>query len=382
MMNDFDINKIQNETNEINYILNKCKEEKRTIVLFGAGENGLMNLKYFRKYGLSDDLVFCDNDPDKHGTLIDGIPVISINDLKTKYKNSSIVITPRIGHDEISLQLKENNLDKNIINQSHEQTIISEIQFYEDYRNYYNVIYDNRYMFAQLFKILSDDKSKVIFYDRLNYCITANSKYLIPMTSKNVQYFDSDIFKLTKDEILIDGGAFTGDTAEAFILQTNGEFSKIYSFEPEKDKHSDFLNKYSSYKNIELIPCGLWRKKDMLKFSAENTGSSRLNEYGNTEINVISIDEFLNGRPVTLIKMDIEGAELDALRGAEKTIKKYRPKLAICAYHNPLDIVNIPLYIKELIPEYKIYLRHYYENSSETVCYAILDTKKMENENE
>ncbi len=72
--------------------------------------------------------------------------------------------------------------------------------------------------------------------------------------------------------------------------------------------------------------------------------------------------------------MDIEGAEFDALKGAEKTIKKYKPKLAICVYHNPLDIVNIPLYIKELVPEYKIFLRHYSESSSETVCYAIPDT--------
>lgn len=370
-MSGFDINMIKNRQNEISYILNKCKKEKKPIVLFGAGENGLVNLNFFRRYDFSNELVFCDNDPNKHGTLIDGIPVISFCDLKKKYKNSSIVITARLYHKEILSLLIDNNLYDNVINPLSEQTIVSEVKFFEDYKNYYDLICDNKHKFAELFNILSDYESKMIIYDRLNYCITANSKYLISMKSTNVQYFDTDIFRLTKNEIFIDGGAFTGDTVNEFVHQTKGEFKKIYSFEPEKDKHKEFLKKYSNYNNIELIPFGLWRKKEVLKFHAENTGSSRLSENGNVEISVVSMDEFLEGRPVTLIKMDIEGAELDALKGAKKTIQKYKPNLAICVYHNPLDIVNIPLYIKELVPEYKIFFRHYTENSSETVCYAI-----------
>jgi len=377
MLNKFNISIIKNKPNEINRILNKCERiltnNNSTIVLFGAGIIGLINLRYFKEYGMSDKIVFCDNDYTKQRTVIDDIPVISFDDLRTKYKDSYILITSGLYYDDIVLQLKENKLDKKIINLQQEQTIVSEIQFYEDYKNYYNVICDHEHRFSQLFDILYDDYSKNILHDRLNYCITANSKYLIPLKSKNVQYFDPDIVKLSKNEILIDGGAFTGDTVETFIQQTDGEFLKIYSFEPEKDKHSEFINKFSMYHNIELIPCGLWRKNSVLKFKAENAGTSKLSEYGNIEVPVTSIDEFLNGKPATLIKMDIEGAELDALRGAEKTIKKYRPKLAICVYHNPLDIVNIPLYIKELVPEYKIFLRHYNKSSSETVCYAIFN---------
>lgn len=377
-MNEFDINIITNKSREINYIFNKSKElfikDKRTIILFGAGKIGLVNLKYFRKYEISNELIFCDNDPKRQGTLINGIPVISFYELINKYKNSYIVITSQEYHEEILLQLKENNLYDNIINPLPEQTFVVEDQFYEDYVDYYNIICENKHKFTQLFSVLSDYESKMVFYNRLNYCISANSKYLIPMKSKNIQYFDAEVFRLTEEEILIDGGAFTGDTVEAFLQQTNGEYSKIYSFEPEIDKHSEFLNKYSIYSNIELVPLGLWRKTELLKFYAENNSSSKVSDYGNIEIPVTSIDEFLNGRPATLIKMDIEGAEFDALKGAEKTIKKYKPKLAICVYHNPLDIVNIPLYIKELVPEYKIFLRHYSESSSETVCYAIPDT--------
>ena len=69
--------------------------------------------------------------------------------------------------------------------------------------------------------------------------------------------------------------------------------------------------------------------------------------------------------------MDIEGAELEALKGAEETIKRYRPKLAICVYHKPEDIVEIPKYILNINPDYKLYLRHYSDNAGETVLYAI-----------
>ena len=70
--------------------------------------------------------------------------------------------------------------------------------------------------------------------------------------------------------------------------------------------------------------------------------------------------------------MDIEGAEIEALKGAEKTIKKYRPKLAICIYHEPDHLYRIPLIIKEMVPEYRIYIRHHSDTASETVCYAVI----------
>lgn len=69
--------------------------------------------------------------------------------------------------------------------------------------------------------------------------------------------------------------------------------------------------------------------------------------------------------------MDVEGAELIALKGAEQTIKKYKPKLAISIYHKPNDLWEIPLLIKSWVPEYKIYIRHYNVVSSETIMYAI-----------
>ena len=85
------------------------------------------------------------------------------------------------------------------------------------------------------------------------------------------------------------------------------------------------------------------------------------------------IDEAVDpNNRVTFIKMDIEGSELEALKGAQQTIQRDRPKLAICIYHKPEDMTDIPLYIKSLVPEYRLYVRHHSNRCSETVLYAVM----------
>ena len=123
-------------------------------------------------------------------------------------------------------------------------------------------------------------------------------------------------------------------------------------------------------KNIEIIPKGLYNKETSLNFLNKGPGSKVLLD-GSTHIDVTSIDNVLNGNAATFIKLDIEGCELEALKGAKNTIIKYHPKLAICVYHKPEDIFEIPKYILSLVPNYKLYIRHYSNVELETVLYAL-----------
>ena len=109
-----------------------------------------------------------------------------------------------------------------------------------------------------------------------------------------------------------------------------------------------------------------------MHFNALNNSDSMIAETGETCIEVMPIDEAVDpSQRVTYIKMDVEGSELESLKGAKRTILKDRPKLAICIYHKPEDMLTLPLYIKSLVPEYKLYLRHHSGTESETVLYAM-----------
>ena len=83
-------------------------------------------------------------------------------------------------------------------------------------------------------------------------------------------------------------------------------------------------------------------------------------EGGRTSIETITLDDYVTARNLPrldFIKMDIEGAELKALEGAQKTIRKYKPKLAICLYHLPHDPVLIPKLLNEICPDYQFHFK-------------------------
>jgi choline-glycine betaine transporter len=86
---------------------------------------------------------------------------------------------------------------------------------------------------------------------------------------------------------------------------------------------------------------------------------------------VVALDDVLHAQPVSLIKLDIEGAEADALQGARRLIEKYRPGLAICLYHFPHHLWSIPLWVAELNLAYRFYYRAYEQSTFETVLYAL-----------
>lgn len=119
----------------------------------------------------------------------------------------------------------------------------------------------------------------------------------------------------------------------------------------------------------ELIPKGVWREAGELHFKIAERGSKIL-EGGEASIQVDSIDHRIGIKP-TYIKMDVEGAEYQALLGAKNTISAYKPKLAISVYHEPEDIWELPVLIHKLNCEYRFYLRHYSFFEVETVLYAV-----------
>lgn len=173
--------------------------------------------------------------------------------------------------------------------------------------------------------------------------------------------YQTDKFKIEPGDIIIDAGAFVGDTALLYAINTQKN-CEIHSFELIEE--SNMLMK----KNLELNNISHLVKTNQLALSDKSNEIVYINKvahragstiFGNDDgepIKTISIDDYTqqnNIKKIDLIKMDIEGAEKQALIGSTMVIRKYKPKLAICLYHKPDDIFEIPETILNIDSSYK-----------------------------
>jgi len=296
--------------------LKKSMPKDRKIVLYGAGTMGRKVLRSF-----SDDerfSGFCSQTKEKQEHGYCGWPVISPEELLAR-KDMSVVISTSRSYEEIKQILQEGGYPQN--------------QVYSLEGNYY------------------EDPG---------------------------QYFAPDFMRYKKEEVLIDVGCCDLNSILQMVKYSKC-LKKAYAFEPDPASYKICQEKRERFhlvSEVELLPFGAWSTRTELHFSATNDGLSHMCDTGEITVPVITIDEMLAERghqeKITLIKMDIEGSELEALRGAKETIRRDKPKLAICIYHKPEDMTEIPLYIKELVPEYRLFVRHHSNSSGETVLYAVL----------
>jgi len=187
--------------------------------------------------------------------------------------------------------------------------------------------------------------------------------YPYPTNSLKDQYF-IDEFKHSNR--FVDCGAYVGDSASKYFKLNGG--GMCISFEPDP-KNLEKLNKELKNKNALIYPLGVYSKTDILKFNPLGSGGS-FNEDGELEVAVTSLDETIYNFKPDYIKMDIEGAEKEALLGAKNIIKDFSPKLAISIYHKAEDLWEIPLLIKEINPKYEFKIRCHANMCLETILYA------------
>lgn len=229
--------------------------------------------------------------------------------------------------------------------------------------------------------IFLDELSRII-YVRFLQTHMMRRRIPIPDDPLDRQYFPENI-KLGKGyQRFICCGAFNGDTVR-HLHAKHGRIGSLACFEPDKQNFNE-LSSYLSSHHAELadhivaFPCGTYSRSDQLRFSGSKRTSSTISESGDTFIQCVSIDDALPGFSPTFIHMDVEGAELSSLQGAERTIRECRPDLAICVYHYPNHLWEIPQYVADLDLDYKLYLRNYTSFTIETVLYATINDENMQ----
>jgi len=235
----------------------------------------------------------------------------------------------------------------------------------------YDWVLEHKEQLQNTFDMLEDELSRDSLAAYINQKISANFKYLAKVKREN-QYFEDGLIELSGNEIFLDCGAFDGDSAAALAaaLERRGlpSLQRVIAFEPDPENYEKMLRR--GLRGLTCVCKGVAEKPGTVCFSKDGT-SGRVQEDGEAVVELESIDHYLNGAPVTMIKMDIEGMELSALKGAEQTIRTCRPKLAICIYHKREDLWEIPEYIRGLVPDYKFYIRAYDYTACELVLYAL-----------
>jgi len=220
---------------------------------------------------------------------------------------------------------------------------------------------------------LADEKSRKIYLGMIKFRQTRSKKDYPFFAFKEEQYFIKEL-NLSKDEVFVDCGAFTGDTVDLFLRRCKKcGYKQIIALEPDPKNYEKLKSKHGNNPKITFINAGVYDSDGEILFAEDKSGIFKITDNKDESVGSITVRAIdgLGLEKVTFIKMDIEGAELNALKGAEKTILRDKPKLAICIYHSDEDMIRLAEYVHNIVPEYKLYVRHY-GFITETVLYAIM----------
>ncbi len=380
--------------------------DRRPAVIFGAGIVGRLVLDAFRENGITAEC-FCDNNPALHGSAVGGLKVAPPAALKNLDRPRVITAAGNEGRSgRIRDQLRQMNINGlEICSPYHDGN--SGFGDLPRLAAHIDDLLPHMDEIAQVCSMLDDERSKLVYLSALKavalYPLTDSGFVSFPLCESD-QYWALPPFRDNAGAVYVDCGAYIGDTIMTFLMNNPGPVSKIYAFEPLKSAY-DLLSD-----NVEAIARAAGLDRDRILCVNRGVGESDariINEpkggesgvicgnmlykfetrplvEGDPEndsapgdarqvVELVALDHYLRGQPVSIIKADVEGFELDMLKGAAGTIKAHRPKLAICLYHQPRDFFEIPLYIQSLVPEYKMAVRHHAPSAMETVLYCWVD---------
>ncbi|MTJ93215.1 MAG: FkbM family methyltransferase [Desulfovibrio sp.] len=356
----------------VNYIKEFCRGRK--LCLFGAGGIGLSTYYRLKGKGLQVAL-FCDNKPQKINTeIVDGIRCVSADELLASHKDCCIIITVGQGR-EIMQQLcaggRADAIHCAAPTIAYYGEVLNSISKEALYRNVQNLL-----------AVVDDEKSLRIVHRTLAHALMAMEGQTTGFEYDDIyspnQYLPDDIPVLRDQATYVDCGAYDGDTLRYMFDRPEGRrLARYYCYELDSTNYARLTASLEALPDdlrhkVVLKNFGVGEKAEQIKY--DPTGSDTFaSASGLCTGNLVALDEDLRDVAVGCIKMDIEGAEPYALRGASHLIQRHRPSLAICTYHSLEHLWELPLYIHDLVPEYTIRFRHHTRSMFETVCYATVE---------
>jgi FkbM family methyltransferase len=349
---------------------------QRDAIVYPAAQLGREVASRLRSIG-ARVVAFGDRDPGVTGGRIDGLPVLSPADVAARHHADVILIASTMYDSAIREDLASKGCD-HIVPVGYLNLRLPDIFSTREYDGAWSAATDpaNRSDIEAAFSVLGDPESRTVFEGKLAYYLSRDKARIDDIRSSNTIYFDRNVHRLSPEEVVVDGGAYVGDTLSSFLDEGAGQFDFYYAFEPDPVSFDRLMMEAArDPARVTAVQAGLARRTSSARLLSTHGADARLlrgDETGGEEVPVVALDEYFEERrPPSLIKMDIEGAEADALFGASGIISAGRPKLAISAYHYPTDLWRIPLLLDQLMPGSRLFLRHYTREVDDTVCYAI-----------
>ena len=366
------------ENQSLESFQNSIKGKK--LVLFGAND---ICMRFINNCLQSSEQVayVCDNQPSKHGRTLLGIKIVSPDILQTESRDETVVV----------LCMEKFNWEISQQAEGFMKFAASTIMT-EEFTGRARYFAAHKKEFAQIKDLLCDNHSKNV-WEKLNIKFQYGIKDFSDIKSNQPQYLPDCLFSsaLSDKEIVVSAGVLDGKTTREFCDFFGKKLLKLYAFEPVESyfnlSKKNLAPYYAKGYPINLIKLGLLDAEEQIEmlsnyehlcsgFTYSLRPTSHSENYVNFEKQIAAVSPLDNIIPpeekVTYIKMDIEGAETKAILGAKRIIQGNKPRLAICLYHNPEDYFNIPLMLKDLVSEYKFYLRHHRKDWFDTVLYATL----------
>jgi FkbM family methyltransferase len=387
----------------LDYVLGQHKEEAlrgAPVVLFGAGALGAEMAYALKNHGIQPVAV-CDNGATPQPRFLEGVPIIGFPELKSRFGDALIVITSKRFQAPITQQLTEAGFSPERVKCS-EADPLAHLSFLYSMRITQLCVGHSGSMYPRdgvlerleqseaslewVYERLADQKSRDLMVAKLSFLASGGNLKLFrdfmfqfsePVLAFGIEtyagppedyyYFTNDVLTLSSDETYLDVGAFDGDTVLTFqeaCSRAGIVYRKIHAFEPDPDCFERML---ANTQGVERLTChskGLWSESTTLRFKssgqAAHDQAAAISGEGDCEIEVLSLDDFLGGEAVTFLKADPGGNVIpQVVEGAKRTLQTHRPKLALGAYHSLEAIFEIPKRVKELVPEYQIFLRHH-----------------------
>lgn len=366
--------------------ISQLKEElsafKDGVVLYGAGSSGMALLGALRRAGI-EPRCFCDGLEAKWYQTCMGLPIVPPRELIPRYGDQLLVIIcintdgkrycrsfaealRQGGHPGVHQRLHDAGCQSII---DYEQLSCYFELFLGDNTGNLPCCPDVLMMLRHQEEIenvyhqLSDPCSKQIYLGIVAHRLLRDKSEIMTLPQSE-QYFPSDILTFNSQEHFVDCGAFHASVLEGLMERTGGRFASYYALEPDSINY-DYLTKHFPISDpAQLSRCSLnqvaaWDSDGIQSICSLSGPGSFIAEYGEDTVLCKKIDSLLDGNPVTMLKMNIEGSELHALHGAKHSIERFQPKLMIAGYHKTWDLWDIPAFFKHHIDHRPLFLRSY-----------------------